>query len=162
MNLEQWMTFSFWGELNGETKNLKLYDFWERSKVKVTVNELIVAKNKKSYRSFFKKKYHGSERTLKFLWITITQVIFVIARNGFQRFSSLLQLFSRWFKFDFKISFNSLWWRHLLLRRNLTFQTKLRNYLVHHRKLFNKFGNGWKKIKLAPELLIWGWFGHPV
>ena len=143
-------------------KKSKIIRFWERSKAKVTVNELIVTKNKKSYESFFKKKYYGSERTLKFLWITITQVIFVIARNGFQRFSSLLQLFSRWFKFDFKISFNSLWWRHLLLRRNLTFQTKLRNYLVHHRKLFNKFGNGWKKIKLAPELLIWGWFGHPV
>ena len=143
------MTFSFWGELNGETKNLKLYDFWERSNAKVTVNELIVTKNKKSYGSFFKKKYHGSERTLKFLWITITQVIFVIARNGFQRFSSLLQLFSRWFKFDFKISFNSLWWRHLLLRRNLTFQTKFWNYLVHHRKL-------------VPKWLILGWFGHPV
>ena len=150
------MTFSFWGELNGETKNLKLYDFGERSKAKVTVNELIVAKNKKSYRSFFKKKYHGSERTLKFLWITITQVIFVIARNWFQRFSSLLQLFFRWFHFDFKISFNSLWWRHLLLRRNLTFQTKSWNYLVHNRKLFNKFGNGWKKNKTSSQMTYLG------
>ena len=150
------MTFSFWGELNGETKNLKLYDFGERSKAKVAVNELIVAKNKKSYRSFFKKKYHGSERTLKFLWITITQVIFVIARNGFQRFSSLLQLFSRWFKFDFKISFNSLWWRHMLLRRNLTFQI---NFEIIWSTIANYLTNlvmDDKKNKTSPQMTYLG------